>query len=118
MHRVLLAGALAALIAGSIASAAVAAPGGGPLLVIRSKVADYAKWRPVYDAHRPARDEAGLTNCMVRSTTDNPNEVFVACVFADLAKAKAFTTSKSLAEAMRKAGVVGKPEFFFLGPER
>ena len=86
--------------------------------MIRSRVVDYAKWRSVYDAHQPARDEAGLTNCMVRPTVENPNEVFVVCVFADLAKAKAFTTSKSLADAMRKAGVVGKPEFFFLGPER
>ena len=118
MKRVLLAGAVAALIVGSFGSAALAAPGGGSLLVIRSKVADYAKWRPVYDAHQAARDAAGLTKCMVRSTTDNPNEVFVACVFADLAKAKAFTASKSLADAMRKAGVVGRPEFYFLGPER
>ncbi len=118
MKRVLLAGAVAALIVGCVGSTALAAPGGGPLLVIRAKVADYAKWRPVYDAHQSARDEAGLTNCMVRSTVENPNEVFVACLFADLAKAKAFTTSKSLADAMREAGVVGRPEFFFLGPER
>jgi hypothetical protein len=115
MKRVFLAAAVAALIVGSSTQAA---PAGGSLLVIRTKVAAYAKWRPVYDAHQSARDEAGLTNCQVRSTVDNPNEVFVACGFADLAKAKAFTASKSLADAMRKAGVVGKPEFDFLGPPR
>jgi hypothetical protein len=37
---------------------------------------------------------------------------------ADLAKAKDFTASKSLADAMKNAGVVGKPEFHFLGAER
>jgi hypothetical protein len=37
---------------------------------------------------------------------------------ADLAKAKAFAASRSLADAMRNAGVVGKPTFDFLGPER
>jgi len=37
---------------------------------------------------------------------------------ADLANAKAFTVSKSLADAMKNAGVVGKPEFYFLGAER
>jgi hypothetical protein len=87
-------------------------------LVIRQTVADYAKWRPLYDAHQPARDEAGLTNCHVRSTAQNPNEVFVACEMADLAKAKAFAASRSLADAMKRAGVVGKPVFYFLGPER
>ena len=31
---------------------------GPPLLVIHQRVADYAKWRPVYDAHKSARDDA------------------------------------------------------------
>ncbi len=115
MIRLFLAGAVVSL---SVVSQALSAPAGPPLLVIRQTVADYAKWRPLYDAHQPARDAAGLTNCQVRSTTDNPNDVFVACEMADVAKAKAFTASKSLADAMQNAGVVGKPDFYFLGPER
>ena len=115
MMRSLLAGAAVSLL---VVSQALAAPASPRLLVIHTMVADYAKWRPVYDAHQPARDAAGLTQCMVRSTTDNPNDVFVACQMTDVAKAKAFTASKSLADAMRKAGVVGKPVFYFLGPER
>jgi len=106
---------LAAVVSLSAVSAS-AAPAG--LLVIRQTVADYAKWRPAYDAHQPVRDAAGLSNCRVRSTVDNPNDVFVACEMADVAKARAFTTSKNLADAMKGAGVVGKPDFFFLGPER
>jgi len=86
--------------------------------VIRQTVADYAKWRPLYDAHQPAREAAGLTNCQVRSTIDDANVVFVACEMGDVAKARAFTTSASLAEAMKNAGVVGKPDFYFLGPNR
>ena len=113
--RSFLAGAVVSL---SIVSQVSAAPAGPPLLVIHQIVADYAKWRPLYDAHQSARDEAGLSKCTVRSTADNPNDVFVACVMADLAKAKAFTTSTSLADAMKNAGVVGKPDFYFLGPER
>ena len=115
MMRVFLAGAVVSL---SIVSQVSAAPAAPPLLVIHLRVADYAKWRPLYDAHRSARDDAELTNCHVRSTTGNPNDVFVACEMADLAKAKAFTVSKSLANAMRNAGVVGKPDFYFLGAER
>lgn len=115
MKRLLLTAAVVSL---SAASSVLAAPAGPPLLVIHQMVADYAKWRPAYDAHQPVRDAAGLSNCHVRSTTDNPNDVFVACEMADVAKAKAFTTSDSLAEAMRNAGVVGKPDFYFLGAER
>jgi hypothetical protein len=115
MMRLFIAGAVVSL---SVVSQVSAATAGPPLLVIHQRVADYAKWRPLYDAHQSARDAAGLTNCHVRSTTSNANDVFVACEMADLAKAKAFTASKSLADAMKKAGVVGKPSFDFLGPER
>jgi hypothetical protein len=115
MMRLFLAGTVASL---AVVSQALAAPAGPPLLVIHQMVVDYAKWRPLYDAHQSARDAAGLTNCHVRSTAENPNDVFVACEMADLAKAKAFAASRSLADAMRNAGVVGKPTFDFLGPER
>ena len=115
MMRLFLAGAVASL---SVVSQVSAAPAGPPLLVIHQRVADYAKWRPLYDAHQSARDAAGLTDCHVRSSAENPNDVFVACEMGDLAKAKAFTGSKSLADAMKRAGVVGKPDFFFLGVER
>ena len=115
MMRLFMAGAVVSL---SVASSVSAAPAGPPLLVIHQMVADYTKWRPIYDAHQSARDEAGLKNCHVRSTADNANDVFVACEMADLAKAKAFTASRSLADAMKNAGVVSKPDFYFLGPER
>ena len=113
--RLFLAGAVVSL---SVASQVSAAPAGPQLLVIHQMVADYAKWRPIYDAHQSVRDEAGLTNCHVRSAADNPNNVYVACEMADLAKAKAFTASKSLADAMKTAGVVGKPDFTFLAAEQ
>src|SRR5688500_16359693 len=31
-------------------------------LLIRHRVADFATWKPVYDAHAPARAAAGLTD--------------------------------------------------------
>ena len=114
MMRLMLAASVVALSAATVS----AAPAGPPLLVIRQIVADYATWRPAYDAHKPARDDAGLANCRVRSTVDNPNEVFVACDVSDVAKARAFTTSQGLADAMKRAGVVGKPDFYILAPER
>jgi hypothetical protein len=32
------------------------------LLIIRHKVKDYDKWRPVFDRHSGAQKSAGLTN--------------------------------------------------------
>lgn len=110
MTRLLLAAAVISLAAAS----ASAAPMAGPLLVIHHKVADYAKWRPAYDADQPARTAAGLTNCTVRSAVGDANDVFIACQMADVAKARAFTAAPRLAAKMKGAGVVGKPEFHFL----
>jgi hypothetical protein len=64
----------------------------------------------------PARDAAGLSNCRVSRTLDDPNDLFVVCDVADVEKAKAFTTSKRLAGAMQAAGVIGRPEVYFLTP--
>jgi hypothetical protein len=86
--------------------------------MIRQTVADYAKWRPVYDAHQSVRTSAGLTNCRVQSSADNVNDVWVFCNMASVAKAKAFSASKDLAGAMARAGVVGKPDFYFLAAAR
>ncbi|HEY2710301.1 MAG TPA: hypothetical protein VGI95_19850 [Caulobacteraceae bacterium] len=105
-----------ALVSMTFAATALASPAG--LLVIRQTVTDYAKWRPAYDAHKSGRDDAGLSNCTVRSSVDNPNDVFVMCTMAGVAKAKAFASSKALADRMAAAGVVGKPDFYFTGPTR
>ena len=97
----------------AVACSASAAPA-GKTLIIRQTVADYAKWRPVYDAHRAVRTSAGLSNCRVQSSDGDVNDVLVVCDMADLARGKAFAASKDLAAAMARAGVVGKPSFYFL----
>src|SRR5438874_9664484 len=44
-------------------------------LLIRHKVADFAKWKPAYDAHGSARANAGLKEERLLRNVDNPNEV-------------------------------------------
>jgi hypothetical protein len=87
---------------------------GSGTMMIHQKVADYAKWRVVYDADQANRSAAGLTNCKVLSSMDDANDVMVSCNMSDLAKAKAFASSKTLADAMTRAGVVGKPDIMYL----
>ena len=83
-------------------------------ILIRHKVTDFAKWKPVYDAHLTARKEAGLKEKSLLRSIDNPNEVVLLFEAEDLKRAKAFAESSNLREAMQKAGVIGKPDVLFL----
>jgi hypothetical protein len=44
-------------------------------MLVRHKVRDFAAWKPAYDAHRPKRDEAGLTEEHVLRGASDANEV-------------------------------------------
>jgi hypothetical protein len=83
-------------------------------LLIRHKVADFAKWKPAYDAHLTARKEAGLKEQSLLRGIDNPNEVVILFEAEDLKRAKTFTESSNLREVMLKAGVLDKPDILFL----
>ena len=82
--------------------------------IVRHKVADYGKWRPVFDADEGNRRAAGLTNPRVFRSADDKNEIVTIFDVADIKKAKEFATSPNLKDAMMKAGVVDQPSIFFL----
>ncbi len=83
-------------------------------ILIRHKVADFAKWKPVYDAHGSARADAGLKEERVLRNIDNPSEVVLLFSASDLNKAKQFATSDDLRQRMQQAGVNDKPDIWFL----
>ncbi len=83
-------------------------------VLVRHKVADFAKWKPVYDAHLSVRQKAGLKEEHLFRNADDPNEVLLLFSVEDVDKAKAFTTSDDLRQAMEKAGVSDKPDVYFL----
>jgi len=83
-------------------------------VLVRHNVADFAKWKPVYDAHLAARQKAGLRETNLLRSVDNPNEVVLLFEAEDLKRAQNFAESSDLREAMQKAGVVGKPDILFL----
>jgi hypothetical protein len=84
------------------------------VFVIHHQVADYAKWRPVFDSHKSTQEAAGLTNPRVYHALDNANDITIVFDMADPAKAKAFAASKDLSAKMTAAGVTGKPNFSYL----
>ncbi len=83
-------------------------------MLIRHKVADFGKWKPVYDAHRSAREAAGLKNLHIWRSADDPSEVVLLFEASDVAKAKAFVGSPDLKEKMQASGVQGAPDIVFL----
>jgi hypothetical protein len=83
-------------------------------LIVRHTVQDFAKWKPVYDAHRSSRQAAGLKDLFLWHNADKPNELVLLFEVSDVTKAKAFTMSSDLKDKMAAAGVVGPPDIVFL----
>ena len=83
------------------------------VMVVKHKVADYDKWRKEYDAHDSIRTAYTISHYMVGRGADDANIIVTATKFLDLQKAKDFSQLQYLKEAMKKAGVIGKPEFSY-----
>ena len=86
------------------------------LAIMRHKVADYGKWRAVFDADEPRRQAAGMTNPRVYRSADDKNEIVAIFDVADIAKAKALAASPDLQKAMMEAGVVDQPTIYLVEP--
>ena len=85
-----------------------------PFMLLRHKVRDFKTWKAGYDAHQPARTEAGLAEKHLLRNSDDPNEVVILFEAQDLDRAKAFTQSADLREKMEEFGVIDKPDIYFL----
>lgn len=81
--------------------------------MVRHKVKDFDAWKKVYDSHKQARIDAGLTDRVLAYTAGDNHNVTLVFAVADLDKAKAFASSKDLADKMKEAGVEGPPDMFF-----
>ncbi len=82
-------------------------------MFIRHRVADFGKWKRVFDDHEGTRKQFGATAHSLHRDADDPNVVIIAARVADIARAKEFITSQDLRETMQQAGVVSQPEFWF-----
>src|SRR5215470_4178549 len=84
------------------------------MLIIRHKVEDYDKWRPMFDAHSLMQKAAGLSNPRVFRSADDKSEIVVVFDTKDTERAKDFCASPDLKETMAKAGVMDHPTIYFL----
>jgi len=77
---------------------------------VKHRVADFAKWKKVYDEVDGLRKEHGVTAATVHRAPDEANMVIVTHRFKDMKGAKAFAESQGLRAALERAGVQGAPE--------
>jgi len=83
------------------------------IVMVRHKVADFAKWKVAYDADDSNRLANGVHSFVISRDEKDSNMVMVAMKADDLAKAKAFTKNPTLKKAMQKGGVKGVPTIKF-----
>jgi hypothetical protein len=83
------------------------------MMIIHHRVQNYETWRPVYDAHEPVRNAAGLSNGRVFRSAEDPDDLVILFDMADRQKAEAFVASENLKVAMQRSGVQGKPDTQF-----
>jgi hypothetical protein len=75
-------------------------------MLCRNKVADFGKWKTVFDSHKEAHRQAGLKLESLWRGLEDPNQVFFVFAVADLERAKAFITAPEAARAGRDSGVL------------
>ncbi len=82
----------------------------------RHKVADYSAWKPLYDADQPRRDVAGLKEVGIYRESSDENMVLAIFEVENLEVMKEMLQSEDLAEKMKEAGVLTKPEAWIGNP--
>jgi heme-degrading monooxygenase HmoA len=85
-----------------------------PYLLVRHKVADYAKWKPVFDEHGATRKASGSRGGVLLRNTTDANEVVILLEWDDAEHLRQFAQSEDLLQVMQRAGVCDQPDVFFL----
>jgi hypothetical protein len=76
-------------------------------LLCRNRVADFARWKAVFDSHASAHRAAGLRLLHLWRAVPDPDDVFFLFRVESVARAREFLDAPEAAEAGRVAGVIG-----------
>lgn len=82
-------------------------------MLVRHKVADFARWKQIFDSHKEAQEKAGLKLKHLWRNLDDSNEVFFLFEVEDLKRAQAFLSSQD-PKVKDEAGVRDEPDLYFL----
>lgn len=81
---------------------------------MHEKVADYAKWRNVYDGLSGAKTARGFRQSEVFQNASDPNEIVILESWDSIDAARGWGQSTELRTAMEAAGVIPPPVILFL----
>jgi heme-degrading monooxygenase HmoA len=84
-------------------------------LLVRHKVEDYQRWKPVfYHDHGATRKRSGSNGGRILRNVDDPSELVILLEWDSLENARRFANAGDLREAMQRAGVADEPDVYFL----
>lgn len=83
-------------------------------LLIRHKVQDYVKWKAAFEDHAETRKTSGSKGGQLFRSVGDLNEVIILLEWDSMAKARLFTQSEDLKQAMERAGVSDQPDIYFI----
>ena len=83
-------------------------------ILVHHQVEDYARWKPLFDQNGAARKAHGSKGSRVLRSAENPNDLVLVMEWDSLENARKFAESPELREVMGRAGVIGRPEVFYL----
>jgi heme-degrading monooxygenase HmoA len=84
-----------------------------PYLLVRHKVEDYERWKPIFDEHGAVREPNGSKGGRLFRNADDPNETVVLFEWDNVENARTFTQSQDLRETMQRSGVADQPDIYF-----
>jgi heme-degrading monooxygenase HmoA len=86
-----------------------------PYLLVRLKVEDYQRWKPVFDHdHGTTRERSGSKEGWILRNVEDPNELLILLEWDSVENARRFANADDLREAMQRAGVADQPDVYFL----
>jgi hypothetical protein len=83
-------------------------------LLMQQEVADYEKWRMVFDSMEPVRRSAGARSDRIFRHVDNPNAVTLLIAWDNVESARNWMGDARLRAALKEAGVLGQPNISYL----
>ena len=83
-------------------------------VIVRHKIRDFDTWKPFFYADAKRQRDASFTRWHLMRNKNDMNELVIIFECEDLDKAKTVVSDPSLAELMKRAGVMDQPTIFFL----
>ncbi len=86
-----------------------------PYILIRHKIKDYAKWKPVFAVNGLNRRAMGSLGSQLFRCADNPDELVILLEWDDLEGAREYIQSDDFREALERGGISDEPDVYLLG---